>query len=1155
MSNAFEFVVVFTDFDGNNGVIFSGCDIRHRINISSGLKAGNKAKIRKENGYQSTVLFADAARLENSSVETQLENFDDDTEVLDVPFCIGNVRTQTEDNTQEEVVLDSDDEGVHVRQVTNITISSAEFKRNARGDASDLEKRWLTSPLDQVKDLAACSVASAGRRYVMVKGSDSWPNSLRAGSHYQSKCDKDIDASIKKLDQDRRIRDCSGNKCDFMDKIDREDTVGKISPEDTHCGKRVSSSNCEAIDGEIDTRLVSCDCELTTLSYVECQEPEELSQANALDFVDRYVSLNRGNFTEEVEKGKVNKIRSPPVLSAKGPQSLARRANLRNTLGEPGIFEWVDNQIDDKGNVSLKLRNKLVLNSKGQGPRSVTSSHGAVKSNCHKQESLRVECKEKLQAKVIGLDDSDFRLMVHNSDEITHTVQISEKGIEPDFAKELNKQFDAESSGQQLEISSMGMEIPDMFNVGFDTQMAAEAMESLFYAPFPNGDADFVHQGPQNTFDDSPTDESKDKASKCQSSPNGAYSEPGITLRVYKRTKRPAKRLSSNIAGSVDKDTTSQRESESVISARKKVKGPQGRNLANTKQSLCGGSSKVIYQRKKDRAPKKDDITDINSDLNLSMSVECNLFGEGLSPRKSRNSSPTAHWMRHWSTKKSSEQMEDQINNYTENKCNTTEIAILKKGRKSSRMDANVSRVSSVRGKHPKLSSGISVEATNSKVNGQFDMNGATTTCDLKLDTWSYPKRKRTRQNVFHQSNTRSNLCVPSAVVNGGNDNGHSVGCQKNSEGEYKASSFSLDIDRKAPLLVYTRWFRTSSENKRVGNSLRPNIESSSPDAIIHNPAVLTEERRTADMDKAKASWQSGKLDNVASAVLVDDANQNIKIANWKAKEPPINKDGVNFKRPHNKNVSRSPLMKELFRLGIFKSLPDFVSKDLRERRNMAKVRVLFSQNLDDDILKQQKKIVARLGISIASCCSDATHFIADRFVRTKNMLETIALGKPVVTHLWLESCGQANCFMDEKNYILRDAKKEKELGFSMPISLARAGKRPLLKGQRVFVTPTVQPDKELIESLVKAVHGQAVERIQRAAIKNEIIPADLLLLSCEQDYEMCLPFLEKGAKVYSTELLLRGIIIQKLEYKRHQLFTNYVKNCSNNLGREDGEQ
>lgn len=77
---------------------------------------------------------------------------------------------------------------------------------------------------------------------------------------------------------------------------------------------------------------------------------------------------------------------------------------------------------------------------------------------------------------------------------------------------------------------------------------------------------------------------------------------------------------------------------------------------------------------------------------------------------------------------------------------------------------------------------------------------------------------------------------------------------------------------------------------------------------------------------------------------------------------------------------------------------------------------------------------------------SDATHFVADEFVRTRNMLEAIALGKPVITHLWLESCGQASCLIDEKNYILRDAKKEREFGFCLPVSISRACQHPLLQ-------------------------------------------------------------------------------------------------------------
>ncbi|PQM35006.1 uncharacterized protein Pyn_31768 [Prunus yedoensis var. nudiflora] len=204
---------------------------------------------------------------------------------------------------------------------------------------------------------------------------------------------------------------------------------------------------------------------------------------------------------------------------------------------------------------------------------------------------------------------------------------------------------------------------------------------------------------------------------------------------------------------------------------------------------------------------------------------------------------------------------------------------------------------------------------------------------------------------------------------------------------------------------------------------------------------------------------------------------------------------------------------------GIPESIMDFTWKDLRRRRNMAYVQVLFSQHLDDDIIKQQKKVIARLGLSIASCSIDATHFVADQFARTRNMLEFIALGKPVVTHLWLESCGQANCLISEKSYILRDAKKEKEIGFSMLVSLDCAKRCPLLKGRKVFITPNIKPDREMMISLVKAVQGQPVEKVQIPAAKDKKSSEDLLILSCEEDRAICLPLLEKGAAVYSSEL------------------------------------
>nr|KYP62833.1 PAX-interacting protein 1 [Cajanus cajan] len=262
------------------------------------------------------------------------------------------------------------------------------------------------------------------------------------------------------------------------------------------------------------------------------------------------------------------------------------------------------------------------------------------------------------------------------------------------------------------------------------------------------------------------------------------------------------------------------------------------------------------------------------------------------------------------------------------------------------------------------------------------------------------------------------------------------------------------------------------------------------------------------------------------------------------------------YKQSCNRNLSRSCLLKasrkelhrELQSLSTIKPELLTPSKDSRKRRDMTDVRILYSHHLDEDIIKHQKKILARLGVSVASSIADATHFIADQFVRTRNLLEAIASGKPVVTHLWIESCGQASCFIDERNYILRDAKKEKEIGFSMPVSLARAIQHPLLEGRRVLITPNTKPSKEIVSNLARAVQGQVVEKVGRSFWKGDKIADDLLIISCEEDYASCVPFLEKGATVYSSELLLNGIVTQKLEYQRHRLFADNVKKTRSTL-------
>ncbi|KAF8116463.1 hypothetical protein N665_0017s0023 [Sinapis alba] len=291
-----------------------------------------------------------------------------------------------------------------------------------------------------------------------------------------------------------------------------------------------------------------------------------------------------------------------------------------------------------------------------------------------------------------------------------------------------------------------------------------------------------------------------------------------------------------------------------------------------------------------------------------------------------------------------------------------------------------------------------------------------------------------------------------------------------------------------------------------------------------------------SDKDRSETNTLSSRLRVPLSGTRQASSCQSgvdLDVAN---RASPRKTYGRGHESSRDKDLPRPFLPKEIKRLGGSGKVGDITWKDLRRRRNLAHVRVLFSNNLDDETIKQQKKIMGRLGISPAASSAESTHFIAERFSRTRNMLEAIALGKPVVTPLWLESCGQTKCLLDEKNYILKDSKKEKE-GFSMGTSLARAKQHPLLKGLKVCITPNIRPDRGMIAHLVKLTQGQVVEISEIIAAADREIPDDLLILSCEDDRKLCLPFIDQGAEIYTAELLLNGIVIQKLDYARHGLF------------------
>ncbi|KAL8100908.1 hypothetical protein AgCh_032964 [Apium graveolens] len=987
--------------------------------------------------YQDTVPFDDIIIADSPLSETELESIHVDTEVLDIDI-------------DKEVVLDSDDEEIQRNEALCLTnkLPSGKIDTSLEGGKGITGKKQLRPATNQSyvgyfrrrgSKIQCCSI---------FKGSDTGPESIYAeatwkkqhnikGNENGGESQAAMNGNVKDGAVGNRNRDCDGKIASSVDDRRNNDVDMNISKADVQAEMEVPVSNCEAADGRKATLLIT-DHDHSTLSYIDSQEPGEHSQANALSVVDHYLSGIDVSLSPDVERGKVTRMVSAPTSFGKGSQALARQANLRNTHGEFGRFDWSGNKAEDSPGFHVKKRKEGFSGRKDDRQEPVSPFQHF--SNLKFQKDIDFG-RKKLQMTIANNEHKDSTEMAVNIDETSEMLQATELKSDTNLANQLDKKVDLESFEQLQEMDVIDRHERDLFDIGFDTQLAAEAMEALMFVSPPSMNISSLPTM-QNLPEDPSRGEMLNGALKCSAFRMGNGSEV-----ISKNTKRTVRSLEKSKKINF---------SPSEIEANEKKFGPKLTRRKNLTSQIFPVRGNKIKKPGSSKSAKRDSHV---------------VKRRG----KVNGSSPFTPSTRQALSVSSKQNVEGPLCDSRERlnlNCIVKEVDCLAGGTKRRKLDSVDLKAVGLKNKLPKTNSNTHCGATNCNVKKQMptDSSVAVTNSHLKLDTWTYPKRKRTHPKVLNHLRKASNHLASSEAVHANNGITQSFEIPQKSEANLGANHFILQAVRKPRSIC----------------QVQPLSEKKSVEAFSRDDSV--------------AEYAHG-----GAGV----GNQLIK-----------------------KISSRSPLMKELSRLGFSESLPDFVSKDLRRRRNMANVQVLFSQGLNDDIREKQTKILARLGISVASCCSEATHFITNKFVRTRNMLEAIALGKPVVTPLWLENCAEAACLVDEEKYILRDTEKEKEIGFDLSTSLTRARHHPLLKDQRVLITQNVKPCKEMIESLVKSVNGQPVENILVAA-RDKFIREDLLILSCEEDYTTCVPFLEKGVHVFNSELLLSGIVTQKLEYLR----------------------
>ncbi|PON80285.1 BRCT domain containing protein [Parasponia andersonii] len=1102
-----------------------------------------------EDAFETQFLdLADETQVMDFGVETQVVNLCGETQVLDDVNCIEHMETQLLDVFEDDNVGESDGEGTDCTEVLGDKddISDDELggengsqsEDKAKGQCFSVLKYSEEEPLEQPKtsskeqnhselrvhtvtpvpqasvepkpgsqsmrltSVRAASLRASGlaARNMSSKGTQSLSSSIPTSNMSSEKFDVNDNAvstmkSGKDGDQDPDLgRFCeviNGSRSESMCRVGNL-AVRKLFTETLDRENEDLPYDTSRADGVDSVQMHACD--VAGLSYVQSQEPGELSQLNALNFVDRFLEENAEEFDKEIDCGKSTGGKSELVSTVIGPQMLAKKANRKSIIGELGIYDWDDNREDEGGGDILCRRKEDFFGGGSLGRRPSRSGFSRMEE--------QKDCRKQLNGNNKRMDvfNSDSKLLSHNFKAEGNLVFDAEGTLKRNLIKELDKQSDVDF-GKQMENDASKTDVPEMYDVGFDTQMAAEAMEALFYgedtAKFDVNDA---CQG------------AKKRSNSCKgpkqplSRKLSCVNDIGFASKQSKKTKR----VNVSLVSSEKQSKNVRKQSKADPAIKKSKEAKENEEYLNTNESKNSRkmSSQNIKKRKAGCLNKG--ISELDSDNctgNTSGSFSANKQHmqekvSGLGPIACRTRRSMAASNRFKNAENESIICREEMNNLTE-------VVLNEKRNKSIGIQA------------------LKVLTSRDAQSSKFEFaNMAAPTNSNKLGALSCPRGRRSSRILSCQvcnSDKIDDPSVPSVQPEVGQTiTRHSRSCRQtrsSKDGHPITASVEQDLDRK--LL-----------QQGLDGILSGNAESG------QRGATLTESPR----EKSKPSDLS----------CTTPVNRKIPINNVS----PICMGNEYVDETCKRSLSRPSLLREICSLSATGPQATSVSKDLRKRREMADIRILYSHHLDDDIIKLQKKVLARLGASVASSITDATHFIADQFVRTRNMLEAIASGKPVVIPLWLDSCGQAKCFLDEKKYILRDAKKEKEFGFSMPASLACASQHPLLQGLRVLITPNTKPGIEIISSLVKAVQGQAVERIGRSALKDGVFPDDLLVLSCEEDYAICVPFLEKGAAIYSSELLLNGIVTQKLEYERYKLFTDHIKKTRSTLWlRKDGSK
>jgi hypothetical protein len=185
----------------------------------------------------------------------------------------------------------------------------------------------------------------------------------------------------------------------------------------------------------------------------------------------------------------------------------------------------------------------------------------------------------------------------------------------------------------------------------------------------------------------------------------------------------------------------------------------------------------------------------------------------------------------------------------------------------------------------------------------------------------------------------------------------------------------------------------------------------------------------------------------------------------------------------------------------------------------------------------KQLKDVAKLeslGAEVTNEVSKCTHLVtAGKVLRTVKMLSAINSGcANVVTFDWVKESLRAGKLLDGEKWAVKDAEMEKKYHFRLEESLRRAREARLFEGMVFYCTENTLPPPDQLKEIVESGGGT----VKTALPAKSNADAKLIVVSCEKDKVVCEKLKGRFSKFYIPELILTGVLQQKLDFDQHKL-------------------